>query len=97
MTVAQYIPVGCMQAWTNGRFRSILHRVISNPAAGRHSFAYFCFPAPGPEADFIVEPIPQLVNAENPPTYEPFSYLEFFKNKMQVNSVTMLAAHEVKK
>ncbi|CAM6126293.1 unnamed protein product [Calypogeia fissa] len=84
-----------LQAWTNGRYRSILHRVISNRKSSRHSCAYFLFPAPGPEADYIVEPISKLISKNNPPAYVPFSYLDFFKNKMHVNSVSMLKTHEV--
>lgn len=84
-----------LQAWSNGRFKSIVHRVISNYDTGRYSFAYFCFPAPGPEADYIIRPISKLITEENPPTYVPFSYHEFFIKKMQVNSRTHLQSLKI--
>ncbi|CAM6097452.1 unnamed protein product [Calypogeia fissa] len=79
-----------LQAWSNGRFRSIFHRVISNHDTGRYSFAYFCFPAPGFEADCIIKPVAELITLEKPATYVPFTYLDFFLTKMQKNSVTLL-------
>lgn len=85
-----------LQAWSNGRYRSILHRVMCNKEGPRHSIAYFLFPAPGPEADYMIQPIPQILSKENPPAYAPFSYLDFFTNKMQKDSVTHLRTKEIR-
>lgn len=86
-----------LQAWSNGRYRSILHRVICNHDEGRYSFAYFCFPTAGlDEADFLISPVAKLVSKETPATYLPFTYLDFFLNKMQKNSVTLLQTLKAK-
>lgn len=72
-TETDYVGIG-FAAWTNDR--SILHRVVINKDKGRSSFAYFCFPASGLEADYLIKPITKLINEENPPNFVPFSYLE---------------------
>lgn len=85
-----------LQAWSNNRFRSILHRVVSNHDAGRSSFVYFLHPAPGFEADFIIEPVPDLITEKTPATYVPFSYLDFYKTKMQKDSISLLQTLHVR-
>ncbi|KAH7296914.1 hypothetical protein KP509_26G044700 [Ceratopteris richardii] len=52
-----------IQAITNGKYRSVLHRGMLNKDKVRSSVACFLVPTP----DSMIEPIPHLVTEENPP------------------------------
>ena len=55
-----------LQAWTNGRFKSTMHRVVNT---GRERFSMPFFFAV--DYEVIVEPLPQFVSETYPPRYEP--------------------------
>ncbi|KAG6542508.1 hypothetical protein Mapa_016091 [Marchantia paleacea] len=80
-----------LQAWSNGRYRSIIHRVINNPSEDRHSLAYFLFPCEGPNIEKLIEPVPELITSQNPRRYKPFTYYEYFINKLNKDSINLLA------
>ncbi len=56
-----------LERWTNGAFRSTLHRVISTSGRERYSIAYFFEPA----FDAVVEALPQCCSEDNPPRFAP--------------------------
>jgi isopenicillin N synthase-like dioxygenase len=53
--------------WTNGRFISIPHRVVNRSGRERYSVPYFI----NPDLDAVVAPLPEFVDEENPPRFEP--------------------------
>jgi isopenicillin N synthase-like dioxygenase len=57
-----------LERWTNGLFRSTLHRVLSN-GVERYSIPVFY----EPNFDTIVECLPTCCSASNPPKYRPIT------------------------
>lgn len=51
--------------WTNGLFRSTLHRVVNESARERYSVPFFLHGAP----DSVIEPLPGCAGADNPPRF----------------------------
>lgn len=72
-----------MQRWTNGRWRSTLHRVV-NPLAQhaedtrRYSSAFFCHPA----YDATVECLPGCMAAGDAPAHPPVNAGEWMRARM---------------
>ncbi|KAF9608465.1 hypothetical protein IFM89_009831 [Coptis chinensis] len=69
----QSIPNGYASYWcfyksilSNGKYKSVLHRVVVNKDKTRMSWPVFCAP---PE-EMVVGPLPQLVNEANPSKYK---------------------------
>ncbi|CAM6096829.1 unnamed protein product [Calypogeia fissa] len=75
------------QAWTIGD-TDILHIMIITKTTGRHSLKYCLYPAPGPEAYFVVSPSPSTDKSQ--PTSVPFSIC-----KLNVNSVSLLTTQQL--
>lgn len=63
------------QAWSNGRWCNVQHRVQCKQAAVRVSIATFLL---GPKEEAVVAP-EELVDAEHPRTYVPFTYEDYRK------------------
>lgn len=63
----------CMQVLTNGRFKSVRHRAVTNKLSSRISMMYFG--APALEAN-IATPS-QLVDEDRPALYRPFSWSQY--------------------
>lgn len=61
----------CMQAWTNGRYRAAVHRVLPMTESRRFSIPLFS----NPSRDAVIEPAPEL--CEGSPLYRPFTWREF--------------------
>jgi len=61
-----------MQRWTNGLYRSNMHRVKNSATADRYSIAFFYSPRP----DSRIECLPTCTDAEHPPKFAPCTAAE---------------------
>ncbi|KAJ7559126.1 hypothetical protein O6H91_04G071200 [Diphasiastrum complanatum] len=72
-----------LHVWTNGRYKSVMHRVCSHKTHKRFSLAFM----PTPSALAQIAPLPNFTTEiGSPPKYRAFEYMEYlklrFKNKM---------------
>jgi isopenicillin N synthase-like dioxygenase len=71
-----------VEAWTNGRWRATLHRVVNPPTPednrGRLSVAYFINPDPA----YVCTCIPTCLDPGARPSHEPFTAGDFRKQRM---------------
>ncbi|KAK9688652.1 hypothetical protein RND81_09G001100 [Saponaria officinalis] len=71
---ALFVNVGdYIEVMTNGKFKSVMHRVVTNSTQDRTSVGAFC----GPEANCEIEPLSELVSAEEPALYKKFKASEY--------------------
>ncbi|XP_059432919.1 flavonol synthase/flavanone 3-hydroxylase-like [Corylus avellana] len=77
---AKYIPNALIvhigdqiEIMSNGKYRSVLHRSTVNKEKARMSWPVFL----EPPAEFVVGPVPELVNEENPPKYKPKKFKDY--------------------
>lgn len=68
-----YYRLCLQQAWSNGRFCNVIHRVQCKEAKIRVSIASFLL---GPKEIDVEAPI-ELVDEQNPRLYAPFKYEEY--------------------
>ncbi|KAL9242467.1 hypothetical protein vseg_016460 [Gypsophila vaccaria] len=61
------------EVMTNGIFKSVMHRVVTNSDKERMSLAAFCTP----EDSYEIGPVSELVNDEHPQLYKKFDIFEF--------------------
>ncbi|OVA04190.1 Oxoglutarate/iron-dependent dioxygenase [Macleaya cordata] len=64
-----------LEVMSNGRYKSVHHRAVTNKEMPRISIATFCRPS----KDAIIGPIEEMVSEEHPPIYRSYPYEEFFK------------------
>ncbi len=64
--------------WTNDRYVSTPHRVVSQSPAARYSVPFFVNPDP----DTVVACIPSCTTADDPPRYEPVTATEFLQGRI---------------
>ncbi len=64
--------------WTNDRYRSTPHRVITSAAEDRYSVPFFV----NPDADTVVECIDSCVDAGHPCAYLPVTATEFLQGRI---------------
>jgi len=62
-----------MQAWSNGRFCNVKHRVLCKEPTTRYSIATFML---GPRKGNVEAP-KELVDHDHPRLYRPFTYEEY--------------------
>ena len=61
------------QVLTNGRFKSVKHRVLTNSMKSRVSMIYFA----GPSLTQRISPLTYLMNNEDESLYEEFTWSEY--------------------
>lgn len=69
-----------IQRWTNDRYRSTPHRVVSAPVSApvsRYSMALFCDPDPAVE----IACLPNCQNTEHPAHYAPIRYQDYLQSR----------------
>lgn len=64
-----------LQAWTNGRVHTPIHRVMMTGNERRLTIGLFTVPKPG----FIIKAPDELVTEEHPLLFKPFVQSEFMK------------------
>lgn len=64
-----------IQVLSNGRFKSVHHRVVTNTVHPRVSMAMF----QGPNLETIIGPIKELIDEKNPHRYRNYRYSEFIE------------------
>ncbi|WP_077487806.1 isopenicillin N synthase family dioxygenase [Sinomonas mesophila] len=62
-----------VQAMTNGRYSSTVHRVVNTSGVARYSIPFFI----DLDFDAIVEPVATCIDAENPVDFKPFTCGEY--------------------
>jgi len=67
-----------LERWSNGLFRSTLHRVLS-PGIERYSIPFFL----EPNYDCVVECLPTCCSEDNPPKYPPTTSGEYLLSKFK--------------
>ncbi|MCO5571210.1 hypothetical protein L7F22_024945 [Adiantum nelumboides] len=80
--IAPVINVGdVIQVYSNDKYKSVEHRVLTNKGADRYSFPLFFNPAHW----VMVSPIPELIDEEHPPKYGPYNWGKYMKRRMDSN------------
>lgn len=77
------------EVWTNGRWRSTVHRV-SNPPTGSDARHQSRFSIPfftGPSGDSLIETLPTCVDDEHPSQWPPISAKEHLISKLTVSNL----------
>ncbi|KAI3753611.1 hypothetical protein L2E82_25670 [Cichorium intybus] len=72
-----FINVGdSLQVMTNGRFKSVKHRVVANSTKSRVSMIYFG----GPPLSEKIAPLPSLIQGKEDSLYKEFTWFEYKKS-----------------
>ncbi|KAK4277129.1 hypothetical protein QN277_015174 [Acacia crassicarpa] len=79
-----------LKAWSNGRLHAVTHRVMMGGEKERYSFASFALP----EDEDEIEVPPELVDADHPLLYRPFTYgeyLDYYISSLLENALEVFA------
>lgn len=69
----------CEQIWSNGKYKSVEHRAVTNKNKRRTSHASFLFP----RDDVEVEPFDHMIDAQNPKMYKNVRYGDYLRQSMK--------------
>lgn len=64
------------QILTNGKYKSLLHRVALTNEVERKSLPFFL----GPSLEATVRPAPEFVDEHNPPFYREMTYKDYLES-----------------
>ncbi|KAL2653815.1 hypothetical protein R1flu_021943 [Riccia fluitans] len=64
-----------LEAWSNGRFQSAVHRVVVSTKQERVSWAFLMFPP----HSFVVEAPEQLIDDEHPHLFKPLNHVDMLR------------------
>lgn len=67
------------QILTNGKYKSVEHRAVTNKNKKRISYALFVCP----EDDAEVEPLDHMIDAQNPKLYQKVRYGDYLRQSMK--------------
>ena len=70
------------ERWTNGVFKSTVHRVVTAGTSERFSAAFFW----EPNFDAVVKAVPRCVTDDNPAKFPPVVYGEYISRQVQANA-----------
>ena len=73
-----------MYRWTNGKFKSALHRVVT--LAGQERFSTAFFAEPNFEAE--IAPLPTCVSEQDPPKWPPTTSGEYLMGRYNATHAT---------
>ncbi|KEH22931.1 putative codeine 3-O-demethylase [Medicago truncatula] len=68
-----------IEIWSNGRYKSVEHRAMTNKNKRRTSHATFVFP----RDDVEVEPFDHMIDAQNPKMYQKVLYGDYLRQSMK--------------
>lgn len=68
-----------MEVFSNGKFKAPVHRVLANNVIDRFSLPYFLFPS----YSFVVGPLKDTYDDQNPPKFRSFPWAEFRKGRYE--------------
>ncbi|XP_038715658.1 protein DMR6-LIKE OXYGENASE 2-like isoform X2 [Tripterygium wilfordii] len=74
------------QVLSNGRYKSVLHRAVTNRSQRRVSLAIFCSPDP----HTIISPIEDLIDEEHPRIYHSYRFAEFLQEFKRQEGTTRM-------
>ncbi|CAJ1935769.1 unnamed protein product [Sphenostylis stenocarpa] len=85
-----FVNVGdLLQVMTNGRFKSVKHRVLANSSMSRLSMIYFG----GPPLNEKIAPLPSLLSREEESLYRELTWREYknaaYKSRLSDNRITL--------
>lgn len=80
-----------LHRWTNGRFKSAMHRVITSSGKERFSTAFFA--EPNFEAE--VAPLPTCISNQNPPRWPPTTSGEYLMSRYAATHSTFASRQKV--
>ncbi|KAG5597381.1 hypothetical protein H5410_038613 [Solanum commersonii] len=84
-----YLSNEIVEVMTNGRFKSVKHRVLTNTLKSRLSMIYFG----GPPLSEKIAPLPSLMEGEESSLYKEFTWFEYkksaFKSRLAENRLTL--------
>ncbi|KAK9789927.1 hypothetical protein WJX73_006573 [Symbiochloris irregularis] len=79
-----------LHRWSNGRFQSGLHRVVTLPGQERYSTAFFAEPS----FKTVIAPLPTCVSEENPAKWPPTTSGEYLMSKYNATHSTYKSRQE---
>lgn len=68
-----------LQILTNGKYKSVEHRAVTNKNKKRLSYALFV----SPKDDAEVEPLDHTIDAENPKLYQKVRFGDYLRQSMK--------------